>query len=52
MLPILETQKAGAITVGTAFGVAALAEIYGWFSSKDDEKKPEGKNNRKKARKQ
>ena len=45
---MLETRKAGAIAVGTAVGVAALAGIYCWFSSKDDDKKHEDKTEQKK----
>ena len=45
---MLETRKAGAIEVGCAFGVAVLAGMYSWGSSKDDDKKPEGKKEPKK----
>ena len=43
LLPMLETRKAGAIAVVTAFGVAALAGVYSWFSSKDNDNKHEDK---------
>ena len=49
LLPMLETRKAG-IAVGTAIGVAALAGIYSWFSSKDDDKKDEDKKEQKKIK--
>ena len=50
LLPMLETRKAGAVAVGTALGVAALAGIYSWFSSKDDDKKHEDEKEQKKIK--
>ena len=47
LLPMLETRKAAAIGIGTAIGVAALAGIVSWFSSKEDENESEDKEKKK-----
>ena len=47
LLPMLETRKAAAIGIGTAIGVAAVAGIVSWFSSKEEENESKDKEKKK-----
>ena len=44
---MLETRKAAAIGIGTAIGVAAVAGIVSWFSSKEEENECKDKEKKK-----